>query len=156
MRVIWYNSLGDSHFQTCVMNNVEIVIDYYLHITSHASHVVTNCTHFISYYLLNLVDEILCEFGLAIPDYMFFDFDTKYVHWLKFRGKMCYNLVFGRSRLKTSVFGKILNLYSCISFMKSVGLSVFCIKLLMFFKIQFFQIFDQSSVFWPIKNSLNF
>ena len=31
--VIWCNSLGHSHFQIYVMNNVEIVIDYYLHIT---------------------------------------------------------------------------------------------------------------------------
>ena len=29
--------LGDSHFQTYVMNFVEIVIDFYLHITSHVS-----------------------------------------------------------------------------------------------------------------------
>ena len=29
--VIWCDSLGDSHFQIYVMNNVEIVIDYYLH-----------------------------------------------------------------------------------------------------------------------------
>ena len=62
------------------MNNVEIVIDYYLHITSHISHAVTSCTHFISYSLLNLVYEIVCEFGLASQDYMFYNFDAKYVH----------------------------------------------------------------------------
>ena len=39
--VIWCNSLGDSHFQTCV----EILIDYYLHITFYVSHTLTNCTH---------------------------------------------------------------------------------------------------------------
>ena len=64
--VIWCNSLGDSYFQTYVMNNVEIVIDYYLHITSHVSLAITSCTHFISYSLLNLVHEIVCEVGLAI------------------------------------------------------------------------------------------
>ena len=80
VRVIRYNSLGDSHFQTYVMNNVEILIDYYLLITSYVSHAFTSCTHFTSYYLLNLVHEIVCEFGLAIQDYMFYDFDTKYVH----------------------------------------------------------------------------
>ena len=79
MKVIWCNSLGDSHFQTYVMNNVEIVIDYYLHITSHVSHVVTSCTHYTSYSLLNLVHEI--------QNYMFFDFDTKYIHWLNFGGQ---------------------------------------------------------------------
>ena len=73
VRVIWCNSLGDSLFQTYVMNNVEIVIDYYLLITSHVSHVFTSCTHFTSYSLQNLVYEIVCEFGLAIQDYVFYD-----------------------------------------------------------------------------------
>ena len=63
----------DSHFKIYVMNNVEnIVIDYYLHITSHVSHDVTSCTYFTSYSLLNLVHEIVCEFGLAIQDYTFY------------------------------------------------------------------------------------
>ena len=155
--VIWCNSLGDSHFQTYVMNNVEIVIDYYLHITSHVSHVVTSCTHFTSYSLLKLVHEIVCEVGLAIQDYMFFDFDTKYVHWLKVWDKLCHNLVFGSSKLKASVFEKLLNSYSCISFMKSIGLSVFYIKLLLFFKNSIFLEFQSiECVFWPIENSLNF
>ena len=83
VEVIWCNFLGDSHFQIYVMNNVEIVIDCYLLITSHVSHALTSCTHFTSYSLLNLVHEIVCEFGLAIQDYIFYDFDTKYVHWLK-------------------------------------------------------------------------
>ena len=79
MRVIWCNFLGDSLFQTYVMNNVEIVINYYLHIMSHVSHAITSCTHYTSYSLLNLVHDIVCEFVLAIQDYMFLDFDAKYV-----------------------------------------------------------------------------
>ena len=155
--VIWCNSLGDSHFQTYVMNNVEIVIDYYLHITSHISHAVTSCTHFISYSLLNLVYEIVCEFGLANQDYMFYNFDAKYVHWLKFSGKMCYKLVFESSGLKTNVFEKLLNSYSCISFIKSIGLSVFCIKPLLFFKISVFPKFWWiKCVSWSIKIPLSF
>ena len=62
------------------MNNVEIVIDYYLHITSLVSHAVTSYTYYTSYSLLNLVHEIVCEVSLAIQDYMFVDFDTKYVY----------------------------------------------------------------------------
>ena len=37
---IWCNFLGDSHFQTYVMNFVEIVIDQYLLITSHVSQAI--------------------------------------------------------------------------------------------------------------------
>ena len=48
------------------MNNVEIVIDYYLYITSHVSHAITSCTHYTSYFLLNLVHDIVCEFVLVI------------------------------------------------------------------------------------------
>ena len=40
VRVIWCNSLGDSLFQTYVMNFVEIVIDHYLLITSHVSQAI--------------------------------------------------------------------------------------------------------------------
>ena len=72
MGVIWCNTLGDSFFQTYVMNDVEIVIDYYLHITSHVSHAVISCTHFTSYSLLNLVHEIVCESSLAIQDNVFY------------------------------------------------------------------------------------
>ena len=45
VRVIRCNSLGDSLFQTYVMNFVEIVIDYYLYVTSHISQVIASCTH---------------------------------------------------------------------------------------------------------------
>ena len=38
--VIWCNSLGDSHFQTYVMNFVEIVINLYLLITSLVSQAI--------------------------------------------------------------------------------------------------------------------
>ena len=61
------------------MNNVEIVIDYYLHITSHVSQVIACCTHYTSYSLLNLVDDIVCDFVVAIQDYMFLDFNAKCV-----------------------------------------------------------------------------
>ena len=77
-----------------MMNFVEIVINYYLHITSHVSQAIVSCTHYTSYSLLNFVNEIVCEFGLAIQDYIFYDFDTKYIHWLKIWGKKCENLVF--------------------------------------------------------------
>ena len=72
VRVIWCNSLGDSHFKIYVMNNVEncnwLLFTY--HLT--CCHAVTSCTHYTSYSLLNLVHEIVCEFSLVIQDYVFY------------------------------------------------------------------------------------
>ena len=68
VRVIWYNSLGDSHFQTYVINFVDIVINYYLLITSHVFQAIASCTHYTSYSLLNLVHYIVCELVMAIQD----------------------------------------------------------------------------------------
>ena len=79
VRVIWCNSLGDTLFQTYVMNFVEIIINYYLYVTSHVSHAIASCTHYTSYSLLNLVYEIVCECVLAIQNYMFLDFDANCV-----------------------------------------------------------------------------
>ena len=59
--------------------------------------------------------------------------------WLKI-------LFFGRSGLSSSVFEKPLISYSCISFMKYHALRSFCINLLCFSKIWFFQIFDRSNL----------
>ena len=51
---IWCNSLGDSLFQTYVMNFVKFVIDNYLHITSHVSQAIASNTHYTSYSLMIL------------------------------------------------------------------------------------------------------
>ena len=45
MGVIWCNYLGDGHFQTYVIDKVEIVFNFYLHITFYAFHTLTSCTH---------------------------------------------------------------------------------------------------------------
>ena len=44
--VIRYNFFGDSHFQTYVMDNVDIMFNFYLYITSYVSHTHTSCTHY--------------------------------------------------------------------------------------------------------------
>ena len=125
VRVIWCSSLGYSLFQIYVMNFVEIVINYYLHITSYVSLAIASCTHYTSYSLLNFVHNMMCEFVLAIQDYMFLDFDA---NWLK-------KLIFIGSGLNSSAFEKLLISYSCISLMKYCALRSFYIKLLYFFKI---------------------
>ena len=68
VRVIWCNPLGDSHFQTYVMNFVEIVINYYLLITLHVSQAFASCTQYTSFSLLNLVHYIVCDLVVAIQD----------------------------------------------------------------------------------------
>ena len=55
-------------FKFYVMNFVEIVIDFYLHITSHVFQAFANCTHYTSYSLLNLVHYIVCDLVVAIQD----------------------------------------------------------------------------------------
>ena len=43
--VIWCNCLGDIRFQTYVIDSVEIVFNFYLHITFYVSRKLTSCTH---------------------------------------------------------------------------------------------------------------
>ena len=83
VRVVWCNSLGDSLFQSYVMNFVEIVIDFYLHITSHVSQVFASRVNYTSYYLLNFEHVIVCDFGLANQVWKFLEFYAKYVWSLR-------------------------------------------------------------------------
>ena len=55
-------------FKFYVINFVEIVIDFYLPITSHVSQVFASYTHYTSYSLLNLVHYIVCDLVVAIQD----------------------------------------------------------------------------------------
>ena len=57
--VIWCISLGDSHFQTYVIDNVEIVLIFYLHITcEYLIHLLV--AHTTSKSLLNSIHMIGC------------------------------------------------------------------------------------------------
>ena len=73
---------------------------------------------------------------------------------------MCFwwlKTLFWSSRLKTHVFEKHLNLVSCISFMKLLGLSCFCIIFCSFSKkIKFPEFRSIECVFQLIENSLIF
>ena len=80
--VIWCNSLGDSLFQIYVMNFVEIVLDYYSHITSHVFQASASCTQYTSY-SLNFVHVIVCDLVLAIQDWKFLDYNAKCVWSLR-------------------------------------------------------------------------
>ena len=83
VEVIWCNSLGDSLFQVYVMNFVETVLDFYLHITSHVLQALASCTHYTNYSLLKFVHGIVCDFILAIQDWNFLEFNAKCVWSLR-------------------------------------------------------------------------
>ena len=65
-----------------------------------------------------------------------------------FENKLIENIDFGRSGLNSSVFEKLFVSYSCIFFLKQCALRSFCIKMLCFSKIWFFQTFDRSNLFF--------
>ena len=67
---------------------------------------------------------------------------------MHFEDKLIENLDFGRSGLNSSVFEKIFVSYSCIFFIKQCALRSFCIKMLCFSKIWFFQTFDRPNLFF--------
>ena len=72
VRVIWCNSLCDSHFQINVIDDVENLFDYYLHITFSVLCTLTNCTHYTQIFAkLYTYDCML--FNLAIHNCIWFD-----------------------------------------------------------------------------------
>ena len=75
-------TLCDSHFQIYVMNNVEILVDYYLYITLYVSHALTSCTHITSNSLLSFVHEIVCKLVWSSKIILFVMFDAKFGYGL--------------------------------------------------------------------------
>ena len=72
---------------------------------------------------------------------------------MRFEDKLIENLDFGRSGLNLSVFEKLFVSYSCIFFIilffiKQCALRSFCIKMLCFSKIWFFQTFYRLNLFF--------
>ena len=65
---------------------------------------------------------------------------------MRFKDKLIENLVFGRFGLNSKVFEKNFISFLCIVFIKHCALRSFCIKMICFSKIWFFQIFDRSNL----------
>ena len=138
-------------FKFYVMNFVEIVINYYSHITLHVSQVFASSTHYTSYSLLNIVHVIVCVFHSDQPNLkllwvlfvqnIFCDWD--------FKGRMIENLNFGKTGFKTCVLEKHFISYSCILISYIQCFEVCFQKIRLFFsKKMFFQIFDWSKLFF--------
>ena len=107
------------------MNFVEIVIDFYLHVTSHVSQVFANCTHYTSYSLPNIEHVIVCVFGLTNQVCKYFEFLCKTDLMLENLWRTFDDLNFGKTGFKTVVFEKHFITYSCISFINLTTLRCF-------------------------------
>ena len=116
------------------MNFVKIVMDYYLYIISHVSHVFASCTHYTSYFLLNLVHDMCVNLFWPSKITCSLILMQNVLNVLSFEDKLIEKLVFGRSGFNPRVFEKNLISYSYISFTKKCALRRFYSKILYFSK----------------------
>ena len=52
----------------------------------------------------------MCEFGLAIQDYILYDFDTKCIHWIETLGVKCVKILFLKFFVENKCFSKTFKL----------------------------------------------
>ena len=148
-------------FKFYVMNFVDFVLNCYTHITSHVSQVFANCTHYTSYFLLNIVHVIVCVFGLTNQVCKYFEFLCKIDLMLKNLWKMFDDLNFEKTSFKT-LFLKNITSHThafCSSISMLWGVSKMCLWFFqncgfpqkicepMSFSIDPIYFFDQSRVF---------
>ena len=95
-------------FKFQVMNFVDFVFNCYTHITSHVSQAFASCTHYTSYYLLNIVHVTVCLWSNQPSLQILWVFYAKQILMLENLWKMDENLNFGKIGLKT-LFWKTLH-----------------------------------------------
>ena len=126
-------------FKFYVMNFVEIVIDFYSHITSHVSQAFASCTHYTKFVFVKL-DILYCVWSCrGHPRLKFLDFDANVLNVWVFEDNLFENLDFGKSRLNSSVFEKLFVSYSCpfFFFLNNVLWGVSALKCYVFQKYDF-------------------
>ena len=142
VRVIWCIFLGDSLFQTYVINFVEIMIDYYLHITSHVSLAITSCTHYTSYFFSKL-STWCCV-------WIFFGHPRWYVLWIwckiclmfEFWRQISWKTCFWKIWVEFMCFWKTFNLILMHFFHEILWFEEFLHKIALFFKNPIFPDFQ--------------
>ena len=149
--VIWCNSLGDSHFQTYVMNFVEIVIDFYSYITSHVSQVFASCTHYTKLLFAKLCTCYYVWFWFGHPRLK--------IPWVKC--KMClkfenlrridWKSYFWENWVQNKCFWKPFHLILMHFIHKTLCFEEFLHKIALFFKKLFFTC---SSLFQNFSNTI--
>ena len=87
VRVIWCNSLGDRHFQTNVIDNVENLFNFYLLITYFLFCILTSCTHYTQIFAKSSTWECVCY--LIWPSFITYGviFDTLFSNRVEFEEK---------------------------------------------------------------------
>ena len=86
VRDIFCNFLDDSHFQTNVIDDVENLFDYYLHITFFVLCTLTSCTHYTQ------INAKFCTYDCMMTNLVIFDYswsDVWYIFfgWVDFEEK---------------------------------------------------------------------
>ena len=139
VRVIWCNSLGNSFFQILCDEFCRLCVYCYTHITSHISQVFANCTHYTSYYLLNIVHVIVYVFRSDQPSLqlLWVFMQNLFCVW-EFKGRMFENLNFGKIGFQTCVLEKYFISYSYILFIIFNALRSFFKNQVIFSKMLFF------------------
>ena len=120
-------------FKFYVMNFVEIVIDFYLHITSNVSQVFANCSHYTTYSLLNFVHVIVCDFGLANRVWKFLEFMQNMFEAWEFK-ENCLRILFLGNWVQNKCFWKSFHLILMHFIHKILCFEEFLHKISLFFK----------------------
>ena len=145
-------------FKFYVMNFEDFVFNCYTHITSHVTQTFASCTHYTSYYLLNIVHVIVCVSRSDEPNLqlLWVFVQNIFCVW-EFKGRMFNNLNFEKIGFKTCVLEKHFISYTCILFIIFNALRSFFKNQVIFSKMLFFQNFDWSNLFFDqSKLHLNF
>ena len=93
VRVTWCNSLGDSYFQSNVIDNAENFLEYYLHITYSVFCTLTSSTHYRQIFAKSSTWD--CVRCLIRPSLIAYDLMCKYniyiflKFWLRIWRIMC-------------------------------------------------------------------
>ena len=122
-------------FKFYVMNFVDFVLNCYTHITSHVSQVFASCTHYTSFFLLNIVHVIVCVSRSDQPSLqlLWVFVQNIFCVW-EFKGRMFENINFGKIGFNTCVLEKYFISYSCILFIIFNALKSFFKNQVIFFK----------------------
>ena len=137
-------------FKFYMMNFIDFVFNCYTNITSHVTQAFASCTHYTSYYLLNIVHVIVCVSWSDQPSLQllwvflcktYFVFEILKVECLKI-------LILRKLGLKPMFWKSISSHTHAFYSLYSMLWGVFFKNHIIFSKMLFFQNFDWSNLFF--------